>query len=641
VRRALAAVCLVATMSACSPSFTQQTGSSASSALDLMFRNRYSTAAGQLQGLIKDHPHDARARAAYALLLNYESKQVAALDQVRQASDLAPDDAYVLTVLTRVQDWNRKVPEAVASGARAVRADSKSVLAHAFYGEALADQGRYDEAVAELQAATDLAAKSGSAYERAEAERNWANYYQDRKDYTQALVHFKQAANAQPDWAERLLELARFSLARQDFPAATGYLQRAADVSPDDPGLREQLGAVALFAQDYRVAKDAYTAALKLQPRSALDLKLLGDIAVALDRDFDTAVREERAALSAQQSDAEAGAFLTAVLRYLRSDEAGARTAATHSVAPGPNGQSGAAFLDLDAEALSRQSTALNEVNRFRALAGLQPVRTSAIIQHSALAHAFYTLFNGASPQVRDLGIHKESSGTPGFTGVNVLNRAEHAGYAAHSMAEVITHRQDATAAVTDWIDSVFHRIPLLRADMLELGYGDAYLGPLSIQVMDLSYRERTTGRIVLYPAPDQNDVPPAFFGNEIPDPLEKAGVNNAAYPVGYPITATFDRLSKVQVLSWHLRDIRGKELPGAVLKPDNPEMENSFAFMALSPLAEGATYSMELRGSINGVAFQRSWHFTTRSPEASGVTAAALNPAAPSYFTGLTSISR
>ena len=628
-------------MSACSPSFTQQTGSSASSALDLMFRNRYSTAAGQLQGLIKDHPHDARARAAYALLLNYESKQVAALDQVRQASDLAPDDAYVLTVLTRVQDWNRKVPEAVASGARAVRADSKSVLAHAFYGEALADQGRYDEAVAELQAATDLAAKSGSAYERAEAERNWANYYQDRKDYTQALVHFKQAASAQPDWAERLLELARFSLARQDFPAATGYLQRAADVSPDDPGLREQLGAVALFAQDYRVAKDAYTAALKLQPRSALDLKLLGDIAVALDRDFDTAVREERAALSAQQSDAEAGAFLTAVLRYLRSNEAAARTAATHSVAPGPNGQSGAAFLDLDAEALSRQSTALNEVNRFRALAGLQPVRTSAIIQHSALAHAFYTLFNGASPQVRDLGIHKESSGTPGFTGVNVLNRAEHAGYAAHSMAEVITHRQDATAAVTDWIDSVFHRIPLLRADLLELGYGDAYLGPLSIQVMDLSYRERTTGRIVLYPAPDQNDVPPAFFGNEIPDPLEKAGVNNAAYPVGYPITATFDRLSKVQVLSWHLRDSRGKELPGAVLKPDNPEMENSFAFMALSPLAEGATYSMELRGSINGVAFQRSWHFTTRSPEASGVTAAALNPAAPSYFTGLTSISR
>jgi tetratricopeptide (TPR) repeat protein len=618
-------------MAACSPSFNQQSGPSTSSALDLMFRNRYSSAAGQLQGLIKDHPHDARARAAYALLLNYESKQAAALNQVRQASDLAPDDAYVLTILTRVQDWNRQIPEAVAAGARAVRADSKSVLAHAFYGEALADQGRYDEAVAELQAATALAAKSGAAYERAEAERNWANYYQDRKDYTQALVHFKQAANAQPDWAERLLELARFSLARQDFPAATGYLQRAADVSPDDPGLREQLGAVALFAQDYRVAKDAYTAALKLQPRSALDLKLLGDIAVALDRDIDTAVRDERAALTAQPSDAEAGAFLTAVLRYLRSDEAAARTAASHSVAPGPTGPSGTAFLDLDAEALSRQSTALNEVNRFRALAGLQPVRTSAIVQHSALAHAFYTLFNGASPQLRDLGIHKESSGTPGFTGVNVLDRAEHAGYAAHSMAEVITHRQDATAAVSDWIDSVFHRIPLLRADLLELGYGDAYLGPLSIQVMDLSYRERTTGRIVLYPAADQTDVPPAFFGNEIPDPLEKAGVNNAAYPVGYPITATFDRLSRVQVLSWHLRDSSGKELPGAVLKPDNPEMENSFAFVALSPLGEGATYTMELRGTINGVGFQRTWHFTTRAPAVSGATAAALNPAAPS----------
>ena len=604
-----------------------------------MFSNRYSSAAGQLQGLIKDHPHDARARAAYALLLNYQSKQAAALDQVQQASDLAPDDAYVLTILTRVQDWNRQIPEAVASGARAVRADGKSALAHAFYGEALADQGRYDEAAAELRAATDLAAKSSSAYERAEAERNWANYYQDRKDYAQALVHFKQAANAQPDWVERLLELARFSLARQDFPAATSYLQRAAGVSPDDAGLREQLGAVALFAQDYRVAKEAYTAALRLQPRSALDLKLLGDIAVALDRDLDTAVRDERAALSAQPTDAEAGAFLTAVFRYLRSDESAARNAATRSVAPAPNGSPGTFFVDLDAQALVRQSRALAEVNRYRRLAGLQPVRASDIIERSALAHAFYTFFNGASPELRDLGIHKESSGRPGFTGVNVLNRAERAGYAPHSMAEVITHRQDAAAAVQDWIDSVFHRIPLLRADLLELGYGDAYLGPLSIQVMDLSYRERTTGRIVLYPAPDQTDVPPAFFGNEIPDPLEKAGVNNAAYPVGYPITATFDRLAKAQVSSWHLRDSTGKELPGAILKPDNPEMENSFAFMALSPLDQGATYTMDLRGLISGVAFHRTWHFTTRAPAVSGATAAALAPAAPSYFRGRTSI--
>ena len=122
--------------------------------------------------------------------------------------------------------------------------------------------------------------------------------------------------------------------------------------------------------------------------------------------------------------------------------------------------------------------------------------------------------------------------------GDNQLARAEHFGYAPHSMGEVITHRDDPQGAVTDWIDSVYHRLPLMRADLVELGYGDAYLDAQRIQVMDVSFRERSTGRIVVYPAADQSGVPVAFNGNEIPDPAP-----NATYPIGYPVTATFDRL--------------------------------------------------------------------------------------------------
>ena len=72
-------------------------------------------------------------------------------------------------------------------------------------------------------------------------------------------------------------------------------------------------------------------------------------------------------------------------------------------------------------------------------------------------------------------------------------------------MAEVITHRADPAAAVQDWIDSVYHRIPLLRVDLLELGYGDAYLGPMTVQVMDMAYREQATGRVIL-PGPGSGE---------------------------------------------------------------------------------------------------------------------------------------
>ena len=572
-----------------------------------MFQNKYAAATTQLQDLIRAHPQDANNHATYALVLNYQTKQKPALDEALKAQKLAPNDGFVLTVLTRVEDWNNDIQSAARDGAAAVKAAPNSALARAFYGEALADVGRYDDAQTQLTKGAELA-KKGSAYERAEVERNWANYYRDKKDYPQALDHLKLAAGAQPKWVERLLELARFSIARQDLTAATQFLQRAASLSPDDAGLHEQLGDVALFAQDYKVAKSAYQAALQLQPRSALDLKMLGNIAVALDHDATAAAKDERAAIAAQPTDQEAGAYLVAVLRYLAKDETAALQAAKQTVAPsGASPAPAATFVDLDKAAVDRQTLALASVNRYRRLAGLAPVTSSAVIRQAALAHAFYTLFNGALPSIRDLGIHKEESTGQGFTGDNVLSRAQHFGYPQRSMAEVITHRADPAGAVSDWIDSVFHRIPLLRADLLELGYGDAYLGPLTVQVMDMSYRETASGRVVLYPAANQVGVPTAFNGNEIPDPAP-----NASYPIGYPVTATFDRNAKVTIGAFHFRDPSGTDLPGVTLKPDNPEMENAFAYLANVPLQPGTTYTADLTYTLNGKAGHAVWKFTT-----------------------------
>ncbi len=628
MRRRRGAILLFAVLlAACDPVAPKTSGPSAESALALMFQNKYAAATSQLQDLIKAHPQDAKDHAAYALILNYETKQKAALDEAQKAQSLAPHDGFVLTILTRVEDWNDDIQSAARDGAAAVKSAPGSTLAHVFYAEALADVGQYANAQTQLAKGAELA-KKGTDYDKAEVERNWANYYRDKKDYTQALVHLKLAAGAQPKWVERLLELARFSVARQDLSGATQFLQRAATLSPDDAGLREQLGEVALFAQDYDVAKTAYQAALQLQPRSALDLKMLGDIAVARDKDATTAARDERAAVAAEPTDQEAGAYLVAVLRYLNKDETSAAQAAKETVAPGGVGAAPAAtYVDLDKAAADRQALALATVNRYRRLAGLGPVTSSTIIHQSALAHAFYTFFNGALASIRDLGIHKEESSGQGYVGGNVLTRAQHFGYPQRSMAEVITHRTDPAGAVSDWIDSVYHRFPLLRADLLEVGYGDAYLGPMTVQVMDMSYRETTSGRVILYPADNQINVPAAFNGNEIPDPAP-----NASYPIGYPVTATFDRNARVTITAFHLLDHSGADLPGISLQPSN-ETENSFAFLANTPLQAGTTYTAELTYTLNGVAGGKTWHFTT-APGASP-TPESQTAAAPTFTAG------
>ena len=150
-----------------------------------MFQNKYAAATSQLQDLIKAHPKDAKDHATYALVLNYQTKQKPALDEAVNAQKLAPNDGFVLTVLTRVEDWNDDIQGAARDGAAAIKAAPNSALARAFYAEALADVGRYAEAQTQLQKGADLA-KKGTDYDRAEVERNWSNYYRDKKDYTQA-----------------------------------------------------------------------------------------------------------------------------------------------------------------------------------------------------------------------------------------------------------------------------------------------------------------------------------------------------------------------------------------------------------------------------------------------------------------------
>jgi len=66
-----------------------------------------------------------------------------------------------------------------------------------------------------------------------------------------------------------------------------------------------------------------------------------------------------------------------------------------------------------------------------------------------------------------------------------------------------------------------------------------------------------------------------------------------------------------VKITSSHFRDPAGTDLPGISLNP-TAETENSWAFMANIPLKPSTTYTVELNGTVNGVAFHRTWKFTT-----------------------------
>jgi tetratricopeptide (TPR) repeat protein len=579
----------------------------------LLYSNHYQEAAREYQTVVAAHPNDPSARAHLALFLNYLTDRATALAQARYAVDLAPRDGYALSVLTRVLDWSRNFDDAVLYGARAARVQPSSVLAHAFYGEALADAGRADEARQELARAEALLTKSRrSAYERAEVARNWANYYQRQGQPVEEARELRRALAAQPEWVERTLELARYHLAHLELEKATEYLQRSAALQPKDPNLREEVGRVAIFAQDYDTAKRAFEDAAALPGHRGSDIPLLGHIAIARDRNVEQALIYLERAVERNPGDLDAAGYLTAVYRYLLHDEPAARASA-RGEGPDPmvGGRTRAAHADVDNLARQLEQEALQSVNQIRVLAGVAPVVADAHLGAGAQSHAYYYLFNHASSGVRGLGIHEEVEGMPGFSGVTVGARARHFGVENVPFSEVITHRGAPGAAVVDWLDTVYHRFPLLRRDLQALGYGQAAVGALPIEVMDLAFRAHAApGRgMVPYPVAGQLSVPVAFHGNEIPDPIP-----NGPYPVGYPITLTFDRGARVQIASHHLRDGDGNEVDTHVLLPSDPSMADSLALLARRPLQPSTTYLVEVTGSLEGAPFEKRWQFTTAS---------------------------
>ena len=179
-------------------------------------------------------------------------------------------------------------------------------------------------------------------------------------------------------------------------------------------------------------------------------------------------------------------------------------------------------------------------------------------------------------------------------------------------MSEDITHRGEAAAAVADWVDSVFHRFPMLRSDLDGIGFGMAAVDILPIEVMDMSYTD-AAGDVRLsspYPADGQLEVPVAFFGNELPDPVPTGG----SYPTGYPVTLNFSPAARVVIATWSITDPHGTTSDAYVINP-TPASENVLSLLPKKPFAAGTRYSVHVTGTINGSSFTRDWSFTTKAP--------------------------
>lgn len=257
----------------------------------------------------------------------------------------------------------------------------------------------------------------------------------------------------------------------------------------------------------------------------------------------------------------------------------------------------------------------LTELNRVRQTLQLAPARLNHPLQVAAEGHAnflavhqsIYGAVGGPSP-------HGQSHGMEGFTGVDHQARALWAGYKGASLGDVIAHRPTGIAAVVSWLESLYHRLPLLRPQMEEIGYGEAGEGDGAVNVLHLGavvdrVSSSPSGAPIVYPVAGAEGVPLQWDGNEVPKPIAPPG----GYPSGPVFSAYYPTGAPADVVAVVMTE-DGAERPATVLTAESDAnlLATDVAVIPHEPLSPETTYWIRIEGSVDGEVSRLEWHVTT-----------------------------
>jgi len=226
-----------------------------------------------------------------------------ATNDFEQASNLEPTNAQVLLTLTELYLRTNRAPDAerVAKRASTFNKTDKRVFEN--YGLVLGQEGKFDEARAQFEAAAKLDPKDPQPLILA------ARSYISQKAYALAGTEFGAALQLDPKNTDALLGKARLQATNHDVKGAIAtYETLLADVSSDD-------GKAAVLVEEYTVYRDekmngdalaTLKRAEQLYTKAASVHVAYGDYDVAIAKDQNAAEAEWKTALGLDKNSTDA-----------------------------------------------------------------------------------------------------------------------------------------------------------------------------------------------------------------------------------------------------------------------------------------------------------------------------------------------
>lgn len=254
---------------------------------------------------------------------------------------------------------------------------------------------------------------------------------------------------------------------------------------------------------------------------------------------------------------------------------------------------------------------ALNTENTARLAMGLDCAELITELNLAAQNHCDYYVQNQGG-DCEAPSPHNEISGCPGFTGEGPGQRMSAAGYMSRGGSETMAFANDPERAVTMFINSVYHRTPILDPWMRHMGYGAG----TGCDTIDFGTGPETASDVTaFYPYQGQVDVPVSFDGSrEGPEPP----IPSTGWPSGYPVTL-FGRDLEVQSHAIYVDDTM-EELSHLWLAEDDPTLP-SYAKVLYSeaPLEPMTTYRVVISTTRGGETLDFDWTFTTGAASGRG----------------------
>ena len=270
-------------------------------------------------------------------------------------------------------------------------------------------------------------------------------------------------------------------------------------------------------------------------------------------------------------------------------------------------------------------------LNDYRALAGVDPVAVDTGVMSTGCAnHLDYLIWeheNNGQPMC--FLSHTEDNHDNPFYSLENENAGKDSVIACGYQG---TEMQSMGQAVDLWINSLYHRLPILHNGLHTIGFAS------KAGYNCINYRDGTTAKLippVMWPPDGMTDVPTSFAGYEAPcptiaNPLASNGMNCPGS--GFIVTASWfgygtDKLTTFRNSNPTARMVNeatGDEVPlmwwWADRVPDHDPapryMKDTLTLVPAQPLPPETTFRVEFEGSISEEPTSLQWRFATGTRE-------------------------